>query len=298
LDPKQADGAPTAQIRTPAAGNGDPHAALLLSGDRLLLAHYTAGKLIVVNPKDGTVKQEISANWDLGSDADAVLRPEALYQVPGNSEIYVLHQGRKADYSGYNHSQQLFVLKDNGVELSVVDINTADDKIQGIALKIFNPQIIDGTSDPLKPIVGGFCTIYDTESPCTSGFEQLDLAKRSSTLVYDLSTAAEKGNGGIVGDKNGQFYAAVAIADSNQSYKSEIRAFDLKTGSAKTFYAIADTNYAAFALGYDKSSHRLYVGEKKTDKSGQFAIFDLNEDGSSPTLLSLPLPPAEIAFVP
>ena len=251
-------------------------------------------------PADGTVKQDISATWDFGSDTTAQLRPEAFYRVPSSAsqEIYVVHQARKSDFSGFNDSQQLFILKDDGTELSVVDVDSGKDKIQGIKLHVVNPQIIDGKADPLQPIVAGLCTIYDPASSCTSGFERVDLAARTSTLIYDLTSAPAKGNGGIVGDKNGKFYAAVATLEGENTYKSEIKAFDLSTATATTFYAISDANYAAYALSYDASGHRLYVGEKKSDQTGQLSMFDLAVAGSQPTLLNLPLPPAEIAFVP
>ena len=299
LDPKQADGAPTTQIKTEKAGVGDPQDGLMLSGNRLLLAHL-AGKLVVVNPTDGSVKQEITADWDLGSDAADLLRPVAFY-VQANSvsrEIYVLHQGQKADFSGYNNSQQLFILKDDGSQLTAVDVDSTKAKIQGIKLNVFNPQIIVGTTDPTKPIVAGFCTVFDTVSPCTSGFERVDLANRSSTLIFDRSTATEKGNGNVVGAKSGKFYAAVAASDGAGGYKSQIQVFDPTAATAKTFYELTDTNYAAYALGYDLSANRLYVGEKKSDQTGQFAIFDLSTESSTPTNLALPLPPYKVAFVP
>ena len=299
LDPKQADGAPAAQIKTEKASVGDPQDGLMLSGDRLLLAHL-AGKLVVVNPADGSVKQEITADWDLGSDAADLLRPVTFY-VQANSvsrEIYVLHQGQKADFSGYNNSQQLFILKDDGNQLTVVDVDSTKAKVQGIKLNVFNPQIIDGTTDPTKPIVAGFCTVFDKASPCVSGFERVDLANRSSALVFDRSTAPEKGNGNVIGTKSGKFYAALATSDGAGGYKSQIQVFDLTASTATTFYQLADTNYAAYALGYDRSANRLYVGEKKSDQTGQFAIFDLGTDGSAPTNLALPLPPYKVAFVP
>jgi len=167
LDPTQPDGAPTTQIRTEGVGLGDPHDALWLSADRVLLAHYTAGKLIVINPIDGSVKQEIKAEWDLGSDTLAVFRPEALYRAANatTGEIYVVNQGRNSDFSGFTGAQQLFILKDDGSNLTVVDLDATKAKVQGIKLNVANPQIIDGTDDPNKPIVGGFCTIYDKATP-------------------------------------------------------------------------------------------------------------------------------------
>lgn len=301
IDTKQSDGAPGTQIRAEQAGAGDPHDALWLSSDRVLLAHYVANKLVVVNPADGSVKQEITADWDLGSDAQAVFRPEAFYRanssVPG--EIYVLNQGRTADFFGYTGAQQIFVLKDDGTTVTVVDVDTGKEKVQGIKLSVMNPQIIYGVDDANKPIVAGFCTIWDTASPCVSGFERVDLAGRTSTLVLDRSNATEKGNGSVVGAKNGKYYGVVATSDGAGGYKSQVQVFDVNAGTAKTFYEITDANYADYSLGYDISANKLYVGEKKTDGTGQFSIFDLATESSTPSAtLSLPLVPYKIKFVP
>ena len=299
LDPKQAGGAPTAQIRTQQAGYGDPHAVLWLSADRMLLAHWTTGKLVVVNPADGSVKQEVTATWDLGTEASAQLRPEAFYRVAGSDsqEIYVVHQGIDSNYA-FDKTQQIFVLKDDGTQLTVVDVDTTKDKVQGIKLNVFNPQIIDGSVDPAKPIVAGLCTVFATISPCTSGFERVDLAARTSTMVFDRTSAAEKGNGDIVATKSGKFYAAVATVVAPQSYKTQIQVFDVGNSTAKTFYEISDANYGAYVISYDVSANRLYVGEKKADSTGQLSIFDLSTDAPTPTFLALPQPPYKVAFVP
>lgn len=308
LDPKAADGAPSPQVRTDKAGVGDPHDALLLPGGRLLLAHYSAGKLVVVNVADGSLNQEIDGAWDLGTGTSgtAPFRPEALYQASKDKqdEIYVLHQARNADFSGYTGTQQLFILKDNGVTLDPIDLDPAKEKIQGIKLNIFNPQIIDGSEDPLKPIIAGFCTILDKPTPpCTSGFEQVDLAARTSSLVFERTTSAEKGNGNVVASRGGLYYAAMATVDA-AGFKNKIQEFDTKSKTVRTFYEIADSNYAAYALGYDPKDQKLYVGEKKPDASGQFTVFDLKnpqpkDQVTAPAgTIALPLPPAEITFFP
>ncbi len=301
IDTKQSDGAPGTQVRIEKPGAGDPHDALWLSSDRVLLAHYVANKLVVVNPADGSVKQEITADWDLGADPQAVFRPEAFYRVNNSvpGEIYVVNQGRTADLFGYTGAQQIFVLKDDGNTISVVDVDTAKEKVQGIKLKVMNPQIIYAGDDATKPIVAGFCTIWDTASPCVSGFERVDLAARTSTLVLDRSAATEKGNGSVIGTKNGKYYGVVAVSDGASGYKSQLQVLDINAGTAKTFYEIADANYADYSLGYDLSSNKLYVGEKKTDGTGQFTIFDLTTESSTPAAtLSLPLVPYKIKFVP
>jgi len=298
LDPSAADGAPSAQTRTQDAGLGDPHAALKLSGDRLLLAHYTAGKLTVINPTDGSRVQEITADWDLGTEAGAPFRPEALYLYKSGTktEIYVVHQGRTADFSGFNGSQQLFVLEDDGKSLTVVDVDTNAAKVQGIKLHILNPQIIEAGSDPAKPIVAGFCTVFDQANPCTSGFERVDLVARTSTLIYDTTTLSEKGNGRLVAGADGTFYGAVAVANGT-AYQSSIHTFDVTNSTHSSFYEITDANYASFALSYDDRAKRLYVGEKKDDGTGVFTIFNLAKDKAKSSF-DLVLPPAELAFIP
>lgn len=301
FDTRQIEVGAAPQTRTEKAGIGDPHDALLLSEDRLLLAHYSAGKLIVVNPADGSIKQEITADFDIGSDPKAVFRPEAFYRVPGaeGGEIYVLNQGRSKDFSGFTGSQQIFILKDDGQTISAIDLDPGKEKVQGIKLSIVNPQIIDGSIDPLKPVVAGLCTILDQTSPCTSGFEQVDLAARSSRMVYDITSATEKGNGNVVAGKDGKFYAAVATYDRTVGFKTQIQAFDINTRSSKAFYPIADANYAAYALGFDQTAGRLYVGEKKADGSGQLAILDSSLESSTPVkVLDVPLPPAKVTFLP
>lgn len=297
----QPDFAPTSQTRTEKAGVGDPHDALLLSPDRMLLAHYIAGKLIVMNPTDGSVKQEISADFDLGSDPKAVFRPEVFYRVKNSTdaEIYVVNQGRNNDYSGFTGAQQIFVLKDDGQTVTPVDLDPNKDRIQGIKLNLVNPQMIDGSADPEKPVIAGLCTILDQASPCTSGFEKVDLAARTSSMVYDLTSSVEKGNGNIVAGVNGKFYAAVATYDRSAGFKSQIQEFDINAKSSKNIYSIVDPNYAAYALGFDQRAQRLYIGEKKTDGTGQVTILDADaERNGSPQTLGIPLPPAKITFLP
>ena len=297
----QSDFAPTPQTRTEKAGVGDPHDALLLAPDRMLLAHYIAGKLIVINPADGSVKQEISADFDLGADPKAVFRPEVFYRVSNSAdaEIYVVNQGRNNDYSGFTGAQQIFVLRDDGQTVTTLDLDPNKDKIQGIKLNLVNPQIIDGRVDPEKPVIGGLCTILDQASPCTSGFEQVDLSARTSRVIYDLTSALEKGNGNVVAGVNGKFYAAVATHDRSAGFKSQIQEFDINTKSSKNLYPITDPNYAAYALSFDQRAQRLYVGEKKTDGTGQVTILDANTERSDPPQsLGIPLPPAKITFLP
>ena len=153
--------------------------------------------------------------------------------------------------------------------------------------------------DPQRPIVAGFCTIIDLASPCTSGFEQVDLANRTTSMVFDLTTAREKGNGNVTAGHHGKFYAAVATYDLTAGFVSQIQEFDINTKTSKIFYPIADPNYAAYALGFDPIAQRLYVGEKKADGAGQVAILDGSAEGGAPAhMLNVPLPPAKVTFLP
>lgn len=301
LDPKQGAATASTQIRTEGAGFGDPHAALLLDESRLLLAHYTASKLLVINPNDGSVLQEITADWDFGDDAAGALRATALYK-PTNSQdnsIYVLHQGRKADFSGYNNTQQLFVLKDSGTTLEVIDTDSEKARIQGIKLNIFNPQIIVASTDPSKPIVGGFCTSYDKAiNPCTSGFEKVDLNARQSTLIYTHDFTASQGNGDTVTDGSGKFYSVLVKTDENGTSKSFIQSFEPEKNLTESYYEFADENYASYALALDNASKRIYAGEKSANGTGLLTILNPHNKSATPTKIELPLIPYKIEFIP
>lgn len=295
------DGTASQQIRTEQAGTGDPHAAALLDSSRMLLAYYTASKLVVINPSDGSLKQSITADWDFGDDAAAVLRATAIY-MPKNSKdegIYVLHQGRKSDFSGYNNTQQLFILKDNGKELEVIDADPEKPKIQGIKLNIFNPQIVVASSNPNEPMIGGFCTIYDRSiDPCISGFEKVDLKARKSQIVYQHDIKVSAGNGNIAFDGTNKFFVAMAQTDASGNSKSLIQTFDVSNQSVEAYYEFSDQNYAAYALAFDQASSRLYAGEKSPSGTGLLTILNPNDRNTTPTKVEIPLVPSQIEFIP
>jgi hypothetical protein len=73
--------------------------------------------------------------------------------------------------------------------------------------------------------------------------------------------------------------------------------FDPLAASSTDIYAIKDANYAAYAIAVDQVAKRLYIGEKKDDGTGQFAILKVEALNEAPTTLSLPLPPYGVEFV-
>ena len=295
------DGSPSAQIRTELVNSGDPHDAIQLDATRILLAHYVTGKLVVINPQDGSVKQDLTAEWDLGTDAAAQLRPEAFYR-PVDAEdglIYVIHQGVSADYS-FNGTQQLFIVQDDGAQLSVIDTDPLTPKVQGIKLTIFNPQIIFATDNPQQPIVGGLCSVLAQISPCTSGFERVDLATRTSRMIYDLTTATDKGNGAMVAGTGGKVYAAVVSPNAGGARgQSKIHEIDLGKSTAESIYEIADLEYASFALSYDLTTQRLLIGEAVRETgTGRLTILQTEAKGSVPVTINFHLVPYQIRLVP
>lgn len=287
VDPRVATPAATTQIATPAAKSGDPHDALLLSEGRLLLAHYVAGKLVVVNPADGTVVQDVVADFDLNTGDKLQLRPEAMWdrKIKGVHWVYVLNQALDGDYA-QTGGGAVFVFKDDGSQLTAVDMDPAKDKVQGIPLTISNPSVVM-QPDSAFPYVAGLC--FGTG--CVAGVQRLDLDAGTAEMTWDLSASGYTGNGGIVEGDDGTAYALLVKGTDKVVTK-----IDYEAQTLADVHKFPAESSGCCALFYDRTGETLIVGDKNADGTGLLSIY--REGAATPEAKTLEAPPYTGTFVP
>lgn len=265
------------QLSTPEAQGGDPHAATLLSADRVLLAHSVAGKLVIMNPATG-VGTTVNADFDVG---DGPFRPQAFFtrMVGSTREIFVIHQGLNKDYNAGTGKSQVFVLKDDGVDITTEDIDLISPKVQGINLHVTNPSAFIMGADGQVMVVG-FCTSY-IKDPCKEGADGLDLDARTAAMVYDVASSSYVGNGEPVQGADGSFYAPV-IKGSDKV----VAQFSAKTESSAVIFTFpsGDNHAGCCSLNFDDSAKTLYVGDYDAKGDGNGVINALTSDAKVTTM--------------
>ena len=296
LDATRGEAGRSPQIATPVGSQpGDPHDAIGLGPGRLLLADYNNSRLVVIDPATGQVVQDVTADWDFGGVADAVLRPEALYLHAGSdsNEIYVLHQGRGTDQLlSLNGTQSVFVLQDDGHTVTAVDLDPSRAKVQGIPLTVSNPSRFFPVDDTTALVYGG-CSAYDPAT-CRAGFERVDLARHQATLDFDTATLPYKDNGSIVAGKDGLYYAL--MSGTSADAPKIIARIDTATKTAAEIYRFTGPS-GCCALYDDASSNTLYTGDSDQDGKANFRLVIIKDDGSAPQTVSLSGMPYSGAFV-
>lgn len=293
LDPRQNDVSLSAQIATPEAGLGDPHDAVMLSDGRMLLALYSAGKIIVINPADGTLLQAVTADWDFGNSEKAQLRPEAFLvkDVVGGKDIYVMHQGLDSAFTA-DGTQQVFRLHDDGKTVTVIDQDDGKAKVQGIALPVKSPSGFYPAADG-SYLAYSECDMY-AAAGCKAGFVTIDLAAKTAAVTYDTSDLI--GNGGIAQGEGDVFYALVAKGKKATDAKV-ISRIDLKTDTAADFFTFKGTR-GCCSLTFDDSTKTLYSGDVSGADPNAGVLLAFPDDASVPTEATLPGNPYGGLLVP
>lgn len=284
FDPRQKDPGLGTQTATPEAAVGDPHDVYLLGAGRMLLAQYSKGKIIVIDPATGALKQTVEASWDLGTGADAQLRPDSFLvkdAAGGGKDIYVLHQGLDAKFT-VNGTQQVFKLHDDGTTVTAVDLDAKQDKVQGIALPIKSPAGFFTTPNGAE-LVYGECNSFDG-ADCKSGFVRLDLEKNTAELILD--TKGHIGNGGVAQGLGDVFYALMAKGTEQESQKV-IAKVDFISKTISDFYTFKNTR-GCCSLTYDRSASTLYTGDVDAKDPNAGLLLAFPDGQATPTEVSLP----------
>jgi hypothetical protein len=294
-DPRLADAQFSTEIATPKAAAFDPADALHLGDGRVLLVHAVAGLLVVMDPATGTVTQEITAEWDVGDAEGAKLFPAdpTVVEKDGERFVYLAHQAFKPDYSGFNGTQQIFVLKDTGSTLEVVDLDAEKAKVQGIPLTLPNPTGLFHVTDT-ELYVGAICTSM-SPADCRQGFERVSLADGTATLHWEIPTTEHLLEGGLVEGLDDQLFAQVFKIEGETKTPQVVR-LDLSDKSVTTVHAYGEKSRACCSLFFDESSETLYAGDTNEDSTGAFYIYRKGQ--TEPETLSLPAAPYTGVFVP
>jgi len=295
------------QLATPQAAGGDPHDALSVDQDRVLLAMNTSGKLIVASRTSGALLQDVRADWDFSpAPADAPLRPISLWrtQLPENltsvgtgtlvDSIIVVHQGLDANYQP-NGSQRIFVLSVSADGIAPRDLDPSAPGVQGIALNFSNPgQLVNVWTG--KPLLVSLC--YGNPE-CRSGVEQFDPATLSVASRISLDSAGMIGNGSLAdGNEPLLFHAAMAAGFEPEAAKWIVRIDASKESIAEQItkvHTFPAGSSGSWFLQFDRSSGRLWVGDAAPDATGILSLHDPGEAQVRTT--NLPMIPASGAFV-
>ncbi len=274
IDPRAASARPSAQVVTAGAGLGDPHDALRLADGNLLLAQWSKGTLVVVDPATGTLVQTIDGSGlDFSGNPKASFHPEALWSRPvnGADEIYVAHQSRD-DQGPAEGTQQLFVFTYAGRTLTAVDVDPAAAGVQGIKLHVSNPGLLRAQADSTL-FVGGLCSVYQPERCTQSGIDRVDLATRQVDLVLDLAASPHKGNGPLVWGGGDDYYAMAATAANGGVGEAYVLKLNVTTRAADKVHAFPAGSPGCCGLFADPSTGRLYVGDAKADGRGLLTVY-------------------------
>ena len=272
----------SSQLRFAGGELGDPHDALYLGHNQVLLAHYTAGKLVVMEQSSGKEQAVVEADWDLPNGAS--LRPEALWltQVDGRTLVYVIHQGLmiKDGLMRANGTQQVFVLELKDGKLTPQDLDPAVPKIQGIKLKGSFPMPVRFAKRG-KILLVSMCSRYvlgaaDAQAkPCVSAVEELDPKTNTVTVLWDLEGTDVFMNGPVTpGPNANSFYANVEQQTTATTFKKMVMIFNAGEHTMAPVYQFKPESGGYWGSFYDETAKKLYIGDMADTSTGKFVVID------------------------
>lgn len=269
MNPKESSITPSEQLALPSLSNGAPQDVISLGSDRLLLLDRggkNSGKIIIIDATTGALLETLEDNWDTSP-----FRPRAFYRYETESTktIFVLHQGRGADNT-FNGSQQIFVLKEEGGNVTIMDQDPVKEKVQGIPLK-YNNGIGFLFQQSAKPLIVSPC--YGAPG-CLAGVERFDPATLTVEDVLDFSSFSFYG--GVFAESS-SLDAIYAMVYKDVSYADfHVEKVNLVDGTLERIHDYPAESKGAEALFFDTSSETLYVGDGKEDGSGMLSIYRKN----------------------
>jgi hypothetical protein len=265
---------------------GDPHDALYLGDNRVLLAHFTQGKLIVMEQNSGKELDAVEADWDLPSNAS--LKPEALlpWVQDGRQFVYVVHQALslKNGLVLANGTQQVFVLEMKEDKLIAVDMNPNVPRIQGIKINGSFPVPVRYEKRD-KFLLVSLCSRLvaamenDPANKCASSVDEIDPSTNTSSQLWDLSASGLFMNGPTVpGPNSNTFYANVDQQTGPESFEKRVVRFDLSDHSTTSVYNFKPESGGFWGSFYDETAKALYVGDYGDGSIGKFVVIRENSE--------------------
>lgn len=277
---------------------GDPHDAISVGSDRVLLSHYSEGSLVVMQQSTGAELQTVVADWDLPEGV--TLKPEGFLTVSsgGRTFVYVTHQG--LSYAGYsvlaNGSQQVFVLEVVNGSVEVLDMDPATPKVQGIKLVGSFPVPVHFKERDKLLFVSMCSRITSPESPlpCKPAIEEIDPSTNSSSVVWDLSDSGLFMNGGITpGPNSNTIFVNVEETVDGGTAKRVVR-LNLSDKTHSTVHSFAENSGGFWGTFFDDDSQTLYVGDISESSIGRFIVVPENGERSE---IALSLTPYSGTFI-
>lgn len=259
---------------------GDPHDVLDLGNDTVLLSHYNQGRLTLMKKSTGEKISDVEATWDL--PAGVTLKPEALWRttVGDKTFIYVLHQAAAYEGSSYtvNGTQKVFVLEQSGSAVTAVDLDAAQDKIQGIKLQGSFPIALRPQIQGTKLLIVSMCSRFvspstlDPNNVCHSAIEELDPATQSVSVLWDLDGSGIYMNGSIVPAASAHSFYAQVEQTEGTAFPRRILKFDVDSKTSEKTYDYAEGSGGYYGLFFDETRQNLFIGDINGDTVGKFTI--------------------------
>jgi hypothetical protein len=291
----------SSQQRFAAGEIGDPHDALYLGNDRVLLAHYTQGRLVVMQQSSGAEIETIAADWDL--PVGVKLKPESLIPIEkdGRRFVYVLHQALALEGGSMyaNNSQRIFVLEDRDGDLVPLNLDSHSEKIAGIPLSGSFPRVVRFARRD-KILLVSMCSRFvstassDHAQACRSVIEELDPATNSVRLLWNLTDSGIFMNGAVVpGPDAATFFASVEHKMGDDIYAQQVLRFNLAARTFSPTYTFAPNSGGFWATLYDEEKKILYVGDTGSSSLGTLVSIP---EGMPPTKMDFPAVPYSCVF--
>ncbi len=275
-----------------AAGPGDPHAVLSLASGHLLLANMVHSSLVIMDVANGKVIQSVEADWDLPSGA--TLRPESLWS-DGEKQVLLLHQGLSDSYRAVG-GQQIFVFKFADETLSVVDLDLAKARVQGVPLAMSVPERFEQLADG-RLLVFGTCSAY-TGDDCKAAVQVFNPRTLQIEFTWQLDELGLIMNGiSTLGATDNDVIANVIVKDSDtEQMRASIVNLDLSTRTTRTLhtYDLPALSAGIWLTAFDRSSQSLFVGEARSQANGTLIIY---QDGVETTRVAFPRIPYKGALI-
>lgn len=291
------------QGRFPGGDIGDPHDALYLGHDRVLLAHYAQGTLVVMQQSTGKQLGAVQADWDLPDGV--TLKPEALLAVAasGKRYVYVVHQALtvKDGLLAANGSQAVFVLEDTGDDLKPLNLDPSQPKIRGIKLKGSFPTPVR-FQQRARLLLVSLCSrlvlaaTSDPAQKCTNAVEEVDPITKTASEAWDLESAGLSLNGLVApGPDADTFFASVVQQQGSGPLAKRVVKLSLKDRSITPVYEFQPDTAVFWALLYDEASKTLLIGDRGDQSAGKIVIMPSNGQTAEVPLTAVPY---SAAFIP
>lgn len=281
---------------------GDPHDVLYLGADRLLLAHYIEGQLVLMQQTTGRELGRVRVDWDL--PANVSLKPESLWMTTVNDQryIYIIHQGITFGEGAVaaNGSQQIFVLRYD--DLQPIDLDASKPKIQGIRLRGSFPSMVRFAQRD-KLLLVSLCSqmISSKDSKCVAAIEELDPRANTIQELWNLDEANLFMNSAVTaipGPNPETVFANVIRKTDDVGFIKQVVRLNIEQKQISVVYNFKSESAGYWSSFFDESRATLYVGELGDTTPGKFIVFPEGENRREIVLDVVPIAGAFLAKTP